>query len=411
MSLTSQALYFTLIARALGPAQFGTFAALLALSVFAGNFAGVGAGNVLVLSVSRGADAYPRCLGAALTLIPVTGLPLMLGTLVAVNLWDPSMASSALLPLLLSELVFSRLLDLAMQIYQAHEILRTTSLLISCSAGIRLVACFAFVLADLHDITTWAWFYTASSAICGLVALVVAMKRFGGLELDRTALWRTGRVGVFFSLGMASRTVLVDADKYILASMGMLADAGVYAVGARIITLAFMPIQAMVYSSNTRFFRAGAEGARAVFREIEKVLRWVILYGLAAGVIMWMAAPVVPLVLGRGYAEASDVLRIMSPAILLQGLRHLFGDALMGMGRQRSRSLAQALGGVVLIALGVWLVPDHGWRGAAAASLSASLFVVIITTGLFGLSLRRDRREVREALSLGPEAEPVASRS
>ena len=97
VSLTSQALYFTLIARALGPAQFGTFAALLALSVFAGNFAGVGAGNVLVLSVSRGADAYPRCLGAALTLIPVTGLPLMLGTLVAVNLWDPSMASSALL--------------------------------------------------------------------------------------------------------------------------------------------------------------------------------------------------------------------------------------------------------------------------------------------------------------------------
>ena len=53
LKILSQAGYFVLIARALGPSQFGAFVGAVALIGLVAPFGGLGLGNVLVQEVSR----------------------------------------------------------------------------------------------------------------------------------------------------------------------------------------------------------------------------------------------------------------------------------------------------------------------------------------------------------------------
>src|SRR3990170_3782253 len=60
-----QACYFILIARSLGPSEYGAFIATTALIGIMAPFASWGAGNILVKHVARDAATFPVYWGAA----------------------------------------------------------------------------------------------------------------------------------------------------------------------------------------------------------------------------------------------------------------------------------------------------------------------------------------------------------
>ena len=69
-----QAGYFVLIARALGPREYGAFVGAAALIAIVGPFAGVGGGNLLIKNVSRDKSLFRVYWGNALLLLAVSGL-------------------------------------------------------------------------------------------------------------------------------------------------------------------------------------------------------------------------------------------------------------------------------------------------------------------------------------------------
>ncbi len=76
--LSAQAVYFLLIARALGPRQYGAFTAVVAAVAIAYPFVGNGTGNLMVQQVARDRRLLPECLGNALFMTLVTGALLSL---------------------------------------------------------------------------------------------------------------------------------------------------------------------------------------------------------------------------------------------------------------------------------------------------------------------------------------------
>src|SRR5579871_1094271 len=77
LRLIIQAAYFIVIARSLGPGQYGGFVAATALANLISPFVGLGGGNLLIKNVARNKELFAEYWGNALLMTVGTGLILV----------------------------------------------------------------------------------------------------------------------------------------------------------------------------------------------------------------------------------------------------------------------------------------------------------------------------------------------
>lgn len=378
----AQGIYFVVLARTLGVVQFGTFAAALALASICSVLVGLGAGSVLVRDTARSKAAYSTQMGTALVYISVTAIPFGAVCLLIGMVAGESFVA-VLVPLIISEMVFSRLLDLSLQVFQAQDRLRGTAILNGLAGIVRMLAVLLFYLVSGRDAKSWSIWYSLVSVCLGSGGVLSCIKAFGRPRFSGHSLRTTWRSGIFFSIGMASRIVYLDVDKYMLQLLGPLGSAGMFAAASRIVGMAGAPIQAVVYSMNTRLFRAGSTGYVSVWHSIFRPLWFILGYGLVATLALIGFAPLAPMLLGGSFRETQSAVAYLAPLVLIQGLGYLFGDALMGLGRQGLRSLLQAGAALLSFALNMALIPKFGWMGAAISALSCATLLSIILVVVF----------------------------
>ena len=87
---------FAILARALGPAEFGVFVQLSAVTAIAIQVCGLGASDCLLRRISRDRESYPVMLGHNLLLIAFSGMVLVAAGPVAAS-WLPSLQSDTYL--------------------------------------------------------------------------------------------------------------------------------------------------------------------------------------------------------------------------------------------------------------------------------------------------------------------------
>lgn len=388
-----QGSYFVILARTLGPSEYGRFAGSLAIATVLATLSGAGSGNVLVMMTSRNVWAYRGQFGTALIYILTTFIPLFgVGLLVAY------VSHAGLIfvvwPLLVSEILFGRVVDLSMQIFQAHDKLWGTAIINISAAAARLCMVLPFAGRVEGSAREWALIYALATITVASGACYACVVTFGGPRADSESLKTTWRVGIFYALGMSSRIAYTDTDKTILAASGLSEAAGHFAAGLRIINMAFTPLQALVYSSNTRLFRLGADGYGALWDGfVRRLLLIVCGYSVVAYVGLQVAGRYLPLVLGSDYSEVRTVLLIVGPLLLLQGIHYTLGDALMAAGRQALRSIAQMVLAAGSIVANLILVPIYGWVAAAVVALVVAAALAVSLAVVFAHGVRMERRE------------------
>ena len=391
--------YFVVVARTLGPSDYGTFTGALALAGALAALAGFGAGNVLVMETARDRRRYRIQMGTALVYVSSSFMPLALIALLIGGFNAPSFLRT-IAPMLVSELVFARVIDYGLQAFQAHDMLKGTATVNAAVGFARLCVVVVFAALGGGDAPHWSAYYAATNVALALVVIAICGKLFGNPQLDRTALRSTWRNGIFFSIGMASRTVYADADKYLLVRFGLEHSAGQYSAANKMLNMAFTPIQAAVYSYNTRLFRAGTDGFEAVWVLVRRLLSPIVGYSVAAASSLLLVSPFIPRLLGAGYAEATSALQILAPILVFQGLHFLFGDALMGLGRQAWRSSAQMAVALISVTSNVLLIPRFGWHVAAFTALGSSALLFLLTFTLFMRGLHIERQRARRCSSV-----------
>jgi O-antigen/teichoic acid export membrane protein len=97
----AQLVTFAILARALGPAEFGLFVQISAVTAIAVQICGLGASDCLLRRVAREPASYPDLLGHNILLIGLTGAVLVIGGVAAMASWTrmvsgPSIAVSAI---------------------------------------------------------------------------------------------------------------------------------------------------------------------------------------------------------------------------------------------------------------------------------------------------------------------------
>jgi len=399
-----QAIYFILIAHALGAEEYGAFVGAVSLVALVAPFSSWGMGFILIREVARDRTTFGRYWGAALGVTAVFGC-ILLCLVLAVSraIWGTTVPLRALLLVGISDIIVIRLIELAVQAFIAVEVLRKSAELYSILTAARTAAALylSFVLHS-HTAVSWALLYLLST-VAATVYGMVAVTRSLGLPRLRVHVPRAEfREGFYFAVGQVSATVYNDIDKTMLVRFGGLEATGIYGAAYRIADVSFAPVSALVGAASASFFRHGKSGITGSIRFAKKLLPYTVSYGLLAAAFLFVVSPILPALLGKGFATASLALRWLSPLVLLKSIHYFFADSLSAAGHQGLRASVQ-LGIVALnVLLNLWLIPAYSWRGAAWASLASDGALAV---GLFAaiMSLRRREAMSEAACSVAPK--------
>jgi O-antigen/teichoic acid export membrane protein len=370
LSLFSQAIYFILLARLLGPAQYGVYAGAFALVSVVAQYSSAGSDTVLLRYVSTDRTKLGPYWGNVLMLI--FGLSFVIAILLHLlgrYILNPASAS-ILFPAAISVCLCTQLALAAARAFQAFEQLRITAMINLVTNVLRLIAA-AVMVVMLHHATAGQW--VLASMVVSLVGAVLAVAavsyRLGPPTFQPGLLRKHAVEGLQYSFSTSTASVYNDLDKTMLSHYGMNIANGIYAMAYRVVEIGTIPIFSLRDAAMPRFFLEGAKGighASALGRGLLKKAVWM---GLAVAVGMFLLAPILPRIAGRDFGESVAALRWLCLIPLFRSVHQMTGSALTGAGLQRYRTASQCIAAAFNFGLNLWLIPAHGWLGAAWASL------------------------------------------
>lgn len=397
MRLLIQAVYFVIIARCLGPDQYGGFVAATALTAVISPFVGLGTGSLLVKNVSRDHGVFREYWGNGLLMTLVSGI-LFTGVVLAAS-WvvlPRGTPLSIVLLISISDLIFVKLLDMAAWAFQAFEDLNRNAQLNVLISLTRLVGIAALAAVMSHPtVKAWAAVYLAGSVLAGVTGIVWATLKLGAPQLALGRIRGECVEGFHFSVSFSAQTIYNDIDKTMVARLSTLGAAGIYAAAYRIIDVAFTPVRALLNAAYPSFFRHGQDGLHAGVQFGRRLLVRTLPYPLFIFAVLMAGASLLPHVLGEGFRQSTEALRWLAPLPLLKTLHYFISDSLTGAGYQGTRTMAQAGVAVFNIALNFALIPTYGWRGAAWASLASDGLLVVALWCVAEILLARRRGDLR----------------
>jgi O-antigen/teichoic acid export membrane protein len=383
--------YFIIIAHALGPAGYGSFVACTALIGMASPFASCGTGHVMIKYVARDRNLLAAYLGNALLVTVASGSVLTLFALILGPQVLPASSTSAMLiAVAIADLFAMEMNNICMQAFLALEQGRRFSHLMAFSTGVRFVA--AIMLVALGATAAhWAYLYAASAVIATTTGIVAVSRSCSRPRFQLNLFFPSVREGFHFATSLASQSVYNDIDKTMLARLSTVEAAAIYAAAYRFIEAAILPIRSVANATYPEFFRLGVQGVTSGFGFARRILRRSILYGLGTAVALFLAAGLVPLVLGHAYQESAAALRWLCLLPVIKCVHIFLSDTLTGSNYQWQTSSAQIAVAVFNVAINVWLIQAFSWRGAAWSSLATDGLLMVLLYTIIHWHLRRER--------------------
>jgi len=389
---------FLLLARLLGPEDYGLISGAWALVLAIGPIVTLGSERLVIRDFTSTGDA-PAALGAGLATSVVgssIGVLLLVGSH---SLVLPQVPVLLLAALAIAEILAMGVTGCVIGLSFAIGDARSASIATVLVGGARLAAVLVFAVTGGDDPVRWAVLYAAISVLAAAAQVAWGWSRFGRPTLVDYRFGSRVREGLPFSAGTTAGIVQTSADKILLVRFGLTVEAGLYSVAYRLATMVSMPVLAVMQAMLPRYFAAGAHGgvlATAAFGR--RLLVPLTGYGILVAVGLVGGAFLLPDLLGEDYARSAQLLMLLAPLPLVRLLQSITGDALTGAGQQGSRTMCATICAVVSVALNVALIPQLGLTGVLIAVLVTQVLLLV----LLQLTLRRSVRAV--AVSAAPMA-------
>jgi len=366
-----QAGYFVLLARLLGVKEYGVFVGAFAFVGIVMPYSTLGSGTVFMRYVGAQPGTFAAYWGNIL-LSTIAGGTVLTGILcvLAPHLLNPASASIVFL-VAIGNCVFGQLVASMGQVFQTFEVLRMTAVLNLLTNGLRLLAVgIMTVLLPRTSALQWAVASVFISLLAAIVGFLVVSGRFGLPRLVPKMLFSNALEGLGFSLGGSAQSIYNDIDKTMLSHYDMNLQNGIYTMAYRIVDVATIPITAMDAAALPRYFRDSGKDVRSVPPLAFRLAMRASLIGLLVSACLFIAAPLIPHLVGGGFTESILALRWLCLLPAMRGIHQLTGSAITGMGFQHFRTVIQFSAAVLNLALNLWLIPRYGWIGAAWTSLA-----------------------------------------
>lgn len=383
---------FLLLARLLGPAEYGIVAGTWALVMAVAPIAGLGADRLLTRDITAGRLEPSHALGVALATQVMGWVPMLGGLVLLHSVLLPQTPLALLLALALAELVAAQMVVLLIALFFSTGDAKAAGITSVVINATKVLAVTVFAVRGDGDPVTWAIIYAVFSLGSAVGQLVVVCRRFGRPSFRGFRPVRRAREGLPYSTNIVATVVQNDADKTLLLRAGLDAEVGHYTVAYRLASMAFLPVLAVMQVMLPRYFAMGGEGGlRATAAFARRLAKPLLAYAVFAAVVVIAVAPLVPLVIGEEYQESVGLLVFLAPLVLAKVVQTVVGDALTGSGRQRTRTLCAGIAAGTNVTINVALIPVMGLAGALVATLVAELLQATLLLLAVHLGLRRLR--------------------
>lgn len=391
-----QGLQFLILARGLGPAEFGRFAAAGSVTALLMPFSGFGFANVMVMRSARDPSLLPLYFGNALAMMMGSGTLLVLLAAAAAQLWlSAEVPFVLMLVVAASELLSAKVIDICWHAFIAREQLHFTSQIMGAQSACRLAFAAAYLWFSSTAPTAlgWAWCSLASNSLVSAAVLAWTIRAVGRPLFDQKVLRTELGAGGSFAIGISAKGFYTDADKLFLARYGGTEAVGHYTVAFRVIQIALAPIRALSFALQARMFRAGEAGIHGSLRVSLKILGPLAVAASVLAVGFYVTAPLLTVFAGAKYEGSVEVLRALCLLPLLLAAQALLADTLASSGYQRLAALAEVGAAILICTLCVTLIPSWGWRGAALGTYASQSWLVLT----MGIAIWRLSRSVKRA--------------
>ena len=381
LRLLVQAGTLLLVARVLGPREYGAFAGVAALAVMLGTLATFGIHLVLMGEVAREPARRAQVLPYAVPVTLLCGAALCVIYLLISSfaLGEAGVPLKVLVAIGITETLLQPLFSLPAAEHLALGRIARSQLLTVLPLALRLAAAAAvFLLRPANPLAAYGYGY----CIASLLALGVATVTMPA-PWPRPHLWSwPSKAQLHAAAGYAAlnitATTPAELDKTLATKLLPLAGSGLYAAGARVIGAATLPVIAMMLSALPRLFRAEREESGRTAR----LLRWVFAaalgYSVALAVALWFLAPVFVWLFGAKFAGVQHVIHWLCLAVPGMALRMAAGSVLMALGKPWMRVGFELAGLVVLVISALLLTAYLGATGMPLALACSEWAMAII---------------------------------
>jgi len=325
--------YFAIISRSLGPAGYGIFASISAVSLLAAVFSGLGSEQVLVRRAAADPVAFRRAFGHALICIALSIVPVSAICFLVLQFMNTGdIAWWALGLFIVGETLFTRLTHLANACFMAHEIARRQVAINILASSIRLAAAvLAWTFSSTLTLESWAIWYFLSLGVSAAIAMAFVFRELAG---PAWAFFRSDlREGLQYALEFSSVVALRDIDKPLVVEILGAEAGGVYTAAFRVVDSACIPVRALLLATYTRYFSHASVDASSAIAFGFRVLPYGATVAGIVGLCLFFFAWTVPLIIGSSYSGAVPLIQwfaIYPMIILLSGMGT---DLLRSVGR------------------------------------------------------------------------------
>lgn len=371
----SQAVTTFAIARALGPNGYGTFVAYIAIASFFIPLAGFGIGNVILIRGVRQPDSLPQLIGAALGIW--AGSTILFGSagLTIAFLSIPHTEPSAIVALLVfSEIACSSLVELIARVEQSQQHIQRLGATFAGLAIGRMAAAALFLLLDNYDPATWMAIYAASGIVFCAGLLDRLFRRHRVCWPERIQ-WRLLGEGLPFGIGATSMRLQGEFNKPVLAQISFAAT-GNLNVAQRAIDVVSIPLTALQEALWPRLY-AHPEPYRHL-----RIAAGILGLAIALGALLSIAAPLLPHILGQGYAQSTALVIWLAWLPCLQVVRNLVAALVIAKGRQQQLTLVYIASAGIGIVVNLQLISRYALVGAVTAAYIVEFLTVVLLLAL-----------------------------
>jgi len=278
----------------------------------------------------------------------------------------------------LADCVCTQLTTAAGRVFQAFEKMRITAGLSILVNLLRIIVA-ALMLWRLRHGTAaqWATATLIVASIGATTALALVTWAYGKPSFSKLLLWRRMGEGFVFALSYSTTGVYNDIDKAMLGHYGMNVANGIYTMAYRVIDMFTMPITSVQVAAIPRFFRKGVHGIRSTREYSARIIKRTAPLGLISAAVMLLLAPVIPHLVGKGFAQSVFALRWLCLLPFFRSFHLSAGDAITASGHQKLRLGSQAAAAAFNFGVNLYLIPRYSWRGAAWSSLATDGLLAI----------------------------------
>lgn len=391
-TLAANLLVAVLLARMLGPQQYGLYSAILVVPMLVVSFFQMGIRATTIHTLGSRTEDDDKVVSAVFFILIFTSALGILFSAIAYFFTDTTGYTPLLIGLALGIIPMRLTTIYTGGIFLGKEEIPKANLMNWLTGLIMLLLTLILVVAFRWGLKGALTAMLLANASVAVVAVFMVLGRFKlQLNADKALVKRLLKTGVVFALSFLVIQLNYRVDVLLLKKLAGATETGIYSLGVSIAELLWqvpLAIGVVVMSRS-----ANATDLKIMTLQTTRLLRVSLIIGalLSLGIVV-LSPWVVPLVFGEQYVRSVGVMQAILPGVIMVIAFRILSGQLSGMGRPEVALKAFVPALIINVVLNYILIPRHGALGAVMATnisyALASLLYVWMYSKISGLSVK-----------------------